>query len=126
LHFVFLERFNMASRRIVTGAHYGLKDWLAQRITAVMLLVYTLVLLGAISLGSAATYDQWAGLFAQGWFKIITLLAMLALCWHAWVGVRDIYMDYIKPTAIRLSLQVLTIIGLIAYLCWTVLILWKV
>jgi succinate dehydrogenase / fumarate reductase membrane anchor subunit len=42
------------------------------------------------------------------------------------VGVRDIYMDYIKPTAIRLSLQVLTIIGLIAYLCWTVLILWKV
>ncbi|MEY3603041.1 MAG: succinate dehydrogenase, hydrophobic rane anchor protein [Pseudomonadota bacterium] len=116
----------MASRRIVTGAHYGLKDWLAQRITAVVLLVYTLILIGAVSLGAAASYDQWAGLFGQGWFKIITLLAMLALCWHAWVGVRDIYMDYIKPTAIRLSLQVLTIIGLIAYLCWTVLILWKV
>lgn len=87
----------MASRRIVTGAHYGLKDWLAQRITAVVLLVYTFVVIGAVSLGAAANYDQWAGLFSQAWFKIITLLAMLALCWHAWVGVRDIYMDYIKP-----------------------------
>jgi len=51
---------------------------------------------------------------------------MLSLSWHAWVGVRDIYMDYIKPTAVRLSLQVFTIVVLIGYLCWTALILWKV
>ena len=115
----------MASRRIVTGAHYGLKDWLAQRITAVVLLVYTFVVIGAVSLGAAANYDQWAGLFSQAWFKIITLLAMLALCWHAWVGVRDIYMDYIKPTAVRLTLQVLTIILLVGYAIWAINILWS-
>ncbi|MEN9760773.1 MAG: succinate dehydrogenase, hydrophobic rane anchor protein, partial [Pseudomonadota bacterium] len=48
------------------------------------------------------------------------------LCWHAWIGVRDIYMDYIKPTAIRLLLQVLTIVLLAGYACWAVIILWSV
>ena len=116
----------MGSERVVTGAHYGLKDWLAQRITAVVLLAYVSILVASVAGGAAASYDAWAGLFARDWFKIISLLAMLSLSWHAWVGVRDIYMDYIKPTAVRLTLQVLTIVVLIAYLCWTVLILWKV
>ena len=116
----------MTTKRIVVGAHYGLKDWLAQRMTAVVLAVYTVVLLGSLLLLPELNYGTWAGLFATGWMKVLTLLAIAALCWHAWIGVRDIYMDYIKPTGVRLLLQVATIVLLAAYAFWAVVILWRV
>ncbi len=116
----------MTTQRIVVGAHYGLKDWLAQRITAVILAVYTVVLLVALLFVPELTYGTWAGLFATGWMKVLTLLAVFALVWHAWIGVRDIYMDYVKPTAVRLFLQVATIIALAGYAAWAVIILWRV
>ena len=116
----------MTTRRIVVGAHYGLRDWLAQRVSAVVLLLYTLVLLGAVVFGPQLSYGTWAGLFASGWMKVLTLLALLSLVYHAWIGVRDIYMDYIKPTGVRLVLQVGTIVLLAGYACWAVLILWRV
>ena len=116
----------MTTKRIVTGAHYGLRDWMAQRITAVVLAVYTVILLVAIVAGPELSYRSWAVLFSSAWMKVLTLLAFACLCWHAWIGVRDIYMDYIKPTAIRLLLQVLTIVLLAGYACWAVIILWSV
>jgi succinate dehydrogenase / fumarate reductase membrane anchor subunit len=116
----------MTTKRIVVGAHYGLKDWLAQRMTAVVLAVYTVVLLGSLLLLPELNYGTWAGLFSAGWMKVLTLLAIAALCWHAWIGVRDIYMDYIKPTGVRLLLQVATIVLLAAYAFWAVVILWRV
>ena len=116
----------MTTRRIVVGAHYGLRDWLAQRVSAVVLLAYALLLLGAVLFTSELNYGTWAGLFASVWMKVATLIAVLALIWHAWVGVRDIYMDYIKPTAVRLTLQVATIVLLFAYVIWAANILWSI
>jgi succinate dehydrogenase / fumarate reductase membrane anchor subunit len=116
----------MTTRRIVVGAHYGLRDWLAQRVTAVVLLAYTVLLLGAVLFTPELDYGAWAGLFASVWMKVATLLAVIALIWHAWVGVRDIYMDYIKPTGARLVLQVATVVALVGYAIWAVIILWRV
>ena len=116
----------MTTRRIVVGAHYGLRDWLAQRVSAVVLLVYTLILLGAIVFGPELSYGTWAGLFSNVWMKVASMLAVVALIWHAWVGVRDIYMDYIKPTGVRLFLQVATVLALVGYACWAAIILWRV
>src|SRR5690606_16529612 len=116
----------MTTRKIVVGAHYGLRDWLAQRFTAVTMAVYTLVLLGWLFTLPELTYGTWAGMFASDWMKVLTLLALIALTWHAWVGVRDIYMDYIKPIALRVALQVLTIVLLLGYACWAAIILWSV
>ena len=116
----------MTTKRIVVGAHYGLRDWLAQRITAVILALYTIVLLVSLLALPELNYGNWAGLFASSWMKVLTLLAVLSLIWHAWIGVRDIYMDYIKPTAVRLFLQVATIVVLVGYACWAVIILWSV
>jgi succinate dehydrogenase / fumarate reductase, membrane anchor subunit len=121
-----LERFEMAKSRVITGAHYGLKDWLAQRVTAVILAVYSLILVAFALFTKEMTYEIWSGFFASNWVKVITLLALLALIYHAWIGVRDIYMDYIKPAWIRLLLQVATILALIGYACWAVIILWRV
>lgn len=116
----------MTTKRIVVGAHYGMRDWLAQRFTAVTMAVYTLVLLGWLVMLPELSYGTWAGMFASGWMKVLTLLALIALAWHAWIGVRDIFMDYIKPIGLRLALQAATVVLLVAYACWAVIIVWSV
>ena len=113
-------------KRLVVGAHYGMGDWLAQRITAIVMVVYTLILTTAFFAGRNFSYVGWAGLFAQPWMKVATLVALAALLYHAWVGIRDIWMDYVKPTGIRLALQVGTIIWLAACAAYAVIILWRV
>jgi succinate dehydrogenase / fumarate reductase membrane anchor subunit len=111
--------------RVVTGAHYGLRDWLGQRVTAVIMAVYT-VLLGAILLFNAPDgYGEWKALFSGRIMQLATLLFIASLLYHAWVGIRDIYMDYIKPTGVRLFLQVLTVVALAGYAFWAVIILWR-
>ncbi len=117
---------NIGPKRLVVGAHYGLKDWLAQRITAIVMAVFTIVLLVVFFGAREFSYEGWAGLFAQQWFKLFALVTFFGLYYHVWVGMRDIWMDYVKPVAIRLLLQVLTILWLVACAGWTVQILWRV
>ena len=111
--------------RVVTGAHYGLRDWLAQRITAVIMAVYSIIAVVVLLVNSNITYAVWRDLFAQGWMRVATLLFAVSLAWHAWVGVRDIFMDYIKPDGLRLGLQVGALLTIAAYVGWTVQILWR-
>ena len=113
------------TNRIVTGAHYGLRDWLAQRITAAIMAVYSLILVVVFLTGKPITYGVWRDVFSQGWMRVATLLFMASLAWHAWVGVRDILMDYIKPAGLRLALEVLVLLTIAAYVGWTVQILWR-
>lgn len=116
---------NIGPKRIVVGAHYGLRDWLAQRITAIVMAVYTVVLLAVFLSGNNFSYEGWAGLFAQQWFKIITFVTFITLFYHVWVGMRDIWMDYVKPVSIRLTLQAATILWLIGCAGWAAQILWR-
>jgi len=111
--------------RIVVGARYGMRDWLAQRITAALMAVYSVILLAALVSSAPITYAVWTELFAQGWMRVATLLFAASLAWHAWVGVRDILMDYVKPTGLRLALQVAVLLTIAGYLGWTVQILWR-
>jgi succinate dehydrogenase / fumarate reductase cytochrome b subunit len=76
------------------------RDWLAQRVTAVLMVLYTAVLLVSFLTGSNFSYEGWAGLFAQQWFKLFSLVTLFGLFYHAWVGMRDIWMDYVKPVGI--------------------------
>ncbi|CAJ0778270.1 Succinate dehydrogenase hydrophobic membrane anchor subunit [Ralstonia condita] len=117
---------NIGPKRLVVGAHYGLKDFLAQRVTAVIMAVYTVVLLASFLLSKDTSYQSWAGLFANQWMKMLTFLAILSLTYHAWIGVRDIWMDYVKPVAVRLTLQVLTILWLVGCAGYAAQILWRV
>jgi len=106
------------------GAHHGTGDWLLQRLTAVVMAVYTVVLVGALIVCKPTTYAVWKEMFASGFFRVATLVAFAALLYHAWVGVRDIIMDYIKPTGVRLAAQTFVALGLIASLAWSIAILW--
>lgn len=113
-------------KRLVTGAHYGLRDWLAQRVSAVLMAVYTVVLLVRFFMGHDFSYDGWASVFAAQWMKLATFVALVALAYHVWVGVRDIWMDYVKGVGLRLTLQVLTIVWLLGSLGYAIQILWRV
>lgn len=116
---------SFGSKRLVVGAHYGFKDWLSQRVTAVVMALFTVVLGVQLLLPGAMGYDKWAGIFAAQWMKVLTFIVIVSLAWHAWVGVRDIWMDYVKPVWARLSLQVFTIVWLIGCAGWAVQVLWR-
>ena len=109
----------------MVGAHYGLKDWLAQRLTAIVMALYTVILLVTFLTGSNFSYEGWAGMFAQQWFKLATFVAFVALFYHAWVGMRDIWMDYANPVGLRLTLHCAVIVWLIACAGWAAQILWR-
>jgi len=112
-------------KRIVVGAHYGLRDWLAQRVTAVIMAVYLFFFAIALVTQPALDYASWKALFASQWMRLATLLFLLALNYHAWIGVRDIFMDYIHPTGIRLTAQIVVILALLACSIWSAQILWS-
>lgn len=110
--------------REVAGAHYGLRDWLAQRVTAVVMLVYTLLVLMALVMLPKFDYFTWKALWQLQLMRYASVLFVAALMYHAWVGVRNIFMDYIKDTGLRLMLHVAVILALLAYGAWAVQILW--
>ena len=121
-----IEHNNIGARRLVVGAHYGFRDWLAQRVTAVIMGLYTLILLISFLTGSNFSYEGWAGMFARQWFRIATFVTLLALFYHVWVGMRDIWMDYVKSLGLRLLLQSATIVWLIGCAGYAAQILWRV
>ena len=117
---------NYGSKRLATGAHYGLRDWMMQRLTAVVMLVFVVALLAQVLLVSGPiTYDAWAGIFAAQWMKCLTFVTVVAMCWHTFAGMRDIFMDYIKPVGLRLTLHVFSICWLIGCAGWAFQVLWR-
>ncbi|MBZ0132360.1 MAG: succinate dehydrogenase, hydrophobic membrane anchor protein [Rhodocyclaceae bacterium] len=110
---------------IIVGAHYGLKDWLGQRITAAVMALYTVILVVLLAGQEQLTYETWHAFMAGGFMRFLTFLFIVSLMFHAWVGVRDIWMDYVKPTSVRLVLHVVTLLALLGYTGWAVSILWR-
>jgi succinate dehydrogenase / fumarate reductase membrane anchor subunit len=111
--------------RLVVGAHYGLKDWLAQRVTAVVMAAYSFFLMVVLLAVQPSGFEAWRGIFAFGLVKFFTFVFALSLFYHAWIGIRDLWMDYVKPVGVRLTLHVLTILVLVGYAGWIAAILWR-
>ncbi|HEV2219052.1 MAG TPA: succinate dehydrogenase, hydrophobic membrane anchor protein [Casimicrobiaceae bacterium] len=109
---------------VAVGAHYGARDWLAQRVTAVVMTLYTLLIAGIVLWHGGLDYASWRSLFASAAFRVLSFLFMASLLFHAWVGMRNILMDYAKPTSLRLTLQVAVVCVLVAYAGWTAQVLW--
>jgi succinate dehydrogenase / fumarate reductase, membrane anchor subunit len=106
------------------GAHYGLRPWLLQRLTAVVMGLYTVVLVASLLVHPIGSQAELRALFAGGFFRVATLLAFTALLYHAWVGLCDIFMDYVKPVWMRVGLEVAVALVLLGYFAWAATILW--
>ena len=110
--------------RVVVGAHYGLRDWLIQRVTAAVMAAYSVVLAGYLLRQPNLSYDTWTGLFSSQPIRTFTLLFLFCLFYHAWIGVRDIVMDYVKQASLRLVIHIVVVLVFLLYAIWSVQILW--
>ena len=87
---------------------------------------FTLVVLAQVIFTSGPIgYEEWSGIFSAQWMKFLTFVTILSLLYHAWVGIRDIWMDYIKPLGLRLFLHVASLAWLIGCAGWAVQALWR-
>lgn len=102
----------------------GIRDWLIQRVSAIILGLYTIFILCYIAFHPEFTYVNWHNLFSNAWMRMFSFLALLSIVLHSCVGVWTIFTDYIKPFALRLFLLVVLTLALLCYLAWGVQILW--
>lgn len=102
----------------------GLRDWIVQRITAVILGVYTIGLLIYLWSHQPLNFAEWYNFHQHLGIKVFTLLALLCLLGHAWIGLWTVFTDYIKNLPLRFLLQVLVLLLLLWYVIWGIQILW--
>lgn len=111
--------------RIVTGAHYGVRDWLAQRLTAVVMAACALFFAAHLWSRLPLDFRQWKALFQPLGIRLLALIFVASLMLHAWVGIRNVLMDYVRSLALRLGLQLLVILALAVQGAWAAQILWS-
>jgi len=117
----------MVKQRRVLSAGYGLNGWLQQRITAVIMLVAIVVVFAFLVLANKiidSNFITWQQFFSFIFVKVFTQIVILAVLLHAWIGIRDFWMDYVKSLGLRLTLYTLTILWLVGSLIYSVEILW--
>ncbi|SJM36352.1 Succinate dehydrogenase hydrophobic membrane anchor subunit [Psychrobacter pasteurii] len=106
----------------LTGS--GSRDWIMQRISAVVLAVYAVVMVAFFLFNGSVGYEQWVMFIMSMPMRLLSLLAIVALAVHAWVGMWTVFTDYIKSTGLRIVLQAAMIIAILVYLFWGVMIFW--
>ena len=122
----YFNKQGVGTKRVTVGAGYGLRDWLMQRVSAVVMLVFTLTAIGSFFFSGAKGYFWWAGLLANPVMQALAFVTFVALAWHAWVGMRDIWMDYVKHAGIRFALHCLTIVWMLGCLAYAIRALWRI
>ena len=68
--------------RILVGAHYGLKDWIIQRATAIIMAIYTVIFLVVVGAVAPDSFEAWRGIFANGFMKFATFLFFVSVFYH--------------------------------------------
>lgn len=113
-------------KSVLGVAHEGLRDWVIQRLSAIIMAVYMLSFMTYIVSSPELTFPEWHGLFSETWMKVATLLFVVALALHAWIGMWTVYTDYVKNYLVRAVLSFGTILMLAACVLWALMILWSV
>jgi len=96
----------------------GIHDWLIQRLSAIILTIYSLFLIAYWLLHPELHYEHWHTLYSNPWMQYSSLVALLSLMAHAWLGIWTVTTDYFKPSVQRIFIQILCMTGLFGYLIW--------
>ena len=104
----------------------GLRSWLLQRLSAVYIAVYIIVAMIALYLQGTPDFTRWQAIFAQPLINIATLLFIFLLLIHAWVGIRDIFVDYVHHIPTRFVLMTLISTMQIMLAIWAFMALYSV
>ena len=102
----------------------GVYDWLIQRVSAVVVGLYVLILLGYLLSHPDLGYEEWRGFITGGSMRIASTLALLATIAHAWIGLWVITTDYLSNSFVRFSCQSACGVAAAIYLVWGVQVFW--
>ncbi len=111
-------------KAITNFGRSGLYDWLMQRVSAVVIGAYTVFMVVYLLANPQLDYNQWQGLFDNTLVRIFSLMTLLALAAHSWIGLWSVSTDYIKPLVLRLAFQMFTGLLMFAYSVWGIQLLW--
>ncbi len=106
----------------LTGS--GSRDWVVQRFGALVLAVYSIVLLGFFLTHSNVQFAEWSAFMTSLPMRLFSLVAVIALAGHAWVGLWTVFTDYVKSGSMRLLLQALMVAAILVYVFWGIMIFW--
>lgn len=104
----------------------GIHDFLSVRATAIVLTLYIIYMIVFFAVTGELTWEIWHSFFAHTFTKVFTLLALFSILIHAWVGLWQVLTDYVKPLGVRLPLQLLFVVVLLAYVLYGFVVVWGV
>ena len=105
-----------ASDRVINRR--GFHEWIVQRVSAVLIGIYAVFLFAFILMHSPMHFSVWSGLFSNIAMKMATFVVLIAILWHAWIGLWTVFTDYVKNNVVRLLLEIVVIIALLSYMAW--------
>ena len=111
---------------LLTKRYPGMRFWLLQRITAVYMAVYVPLMVIYFLIDQPKGYTDWVAFNSPYWFRILGCLFFFSVCLHAWVGVRDVFRDYVPNQAVRDYLQMFVELVLLVCMAWSVYIFWSI
>lgn len=111
--------------KAASGSHTGTGTWLVQRASAVGLALALPGLCAYVLAALPADFAAWRALFAPPALRALLLLTAVVLALHAWVGMRDLLMDYVHATALRLAIYLAVIAILAGSVTWLAVVLWS-
>src|SRR3990167_6186884 len=98
----------------------GFHEWIVQRVSAVLIGIYAVFLFAFILTHSPIHFPAWSDLFASAAMKVATFVVLIAILWHAWIGLWTVFTDYVKNGVVRLLLEILVIVALMGYFVWCI------
>ncbi|MEM6159997.1 succinate dehydrogenase membrane anchor subunit [Erwinia sp. P6884] len=102
----------------------GVHDWLLLRASAIVITLYVLYILGFVMMADTLTYEIWRGFFASSMTKVFTLLTLLCILVHGWIGMWQVLTDYVKSLALRLTLHLVVVMALLVYAIYGTVVVW--
>ncbi len=116
---------------ITSFGRSGLYDWLIQRVSACVMAAYLVFIVGFIVLSPELEYRDWQALYDQLWMRVFSLLTLLSIAAHAWIGLWAVLTDYLtlrllgkKATVLRIVAQMVLGVVTATYMVWGIEILW--
>lgn len=106
--------------------HSGLQWWYVQRISAVVMAIYLIAMVIYLVAHPQLTFNDWQQLFTCQATKVATVLFLLSILLHAWIGTWTVVTDYIYFAALRFTLHIIVLLALIACFFWGLQILWGI
>ncbi|MAZ89860.1 MAG: succinate dehydrogenase, hydrophobic membrane anchor protein [Cellvibrionaceae bacterium] len=109
----------------------GLYDWMIQRVSGVAMAAYVVFLVGFILTTPDVGYTEWKELYSTLWMRVFSLITLLSLAAHAWIGLWAVLTDYLtnrmmgaKATVLRVIAQMALGVVTVTYVVWGIEILW--